>query len=171
MDNFNTQTHLRSAITSSLYYLLVYIPLILPLHIWKQAAVSLAAIWDSKALQYQSSDKYGLARFFYEKMILTFIFDALIFLAWPYLLYKVVIEMSGFDILGYAFDAGFGQGMKTLVYGLLGIYGSVIAIRLSKEAFFWAVDNLLSWVISVIRAIGGFCVNAWKLNLVIRRKD
>ena len=171
MESFNPQTHLRSAVVSSLYYLVVYIPIILPLNIWKQAAVSVAGVWESKALQYRGTDKYGLAKFLYEKMILTFIFDALIFLAWPFLLYQAFFEYSALDMLGYAFDAGFGQGMKALVYGLLGIYTSVISIRLIKEAFFWAVDNLLSWVISVIRAIGGFFVNAWKLNLVVRRKD
>ena len=170
MESINTQT-LRSATISALYYLLVYIPIILPLNIWNQAAIAISGIWESKTLNYQGSDKYGLAKFLYEKMILAFIFDAMIFLAWPFLLYQALFELHALDLLGHAFDAGFVQGMKALIYGLLGIYTSVISIRLFKEAFFWAIDNLLSWIISVIRAIGGFCVNAWKLNLVIRRKD
>ena len=172
MDQFNSQQHLRSAVFSSLYYLLVYIPLILPLQIWKQAAVGLAGIWESKSLEYHSVEKYGLAKFFYEKMILKFIFDAFIFLAWPYLLYELIVEQEFFSGLGSIFEyAGFMTGMKPLIGSLLGVYASVIVIRLSKEAFLWIIDNLLTWAISVIRAIGGFFVNAWKLNLVIRRKD
>jgi hypothetical protein len=171
-NEFNSDEHLKPAIKAAVYYLFIYIPILLPISIWKEAAVSLTNIWQSRSISFNSrTGKYPLWSLFY-KYVVTFVFDASILLAWPILIYQFIFEWSGFSMIGNMFEyMSFSAAIKTIISGGLAMYGSVIGIRLAKETLKFVLDNLVTWMLNVLHSIGQMLVNVWKFNVVIRRKE
>ena len=169
---FNKDKHLKPAIQAAVYYLFIYIPILLPLSIWKQAAVSLTSLWQTRSISFNSnSGNYPLWKLLYH-YLLTFVFDAAILLAWPLVLYQFIFELDGFDAIGVMFEyMPFFEAVKTLATTLIGMYACVIFIRLAKETLKFVVENLVSWMLDVIHGIGQMLVNVWKFNVVIRNKN
>ena len=169
---FNKDKHLKPAIQAAVYYLFIYIPILLPLSIWKQAAVSLTNLWQSRSISFNSnSGNYPLWKLLYN-YIITFVFDAAILLAWPLALYEFIFEMNGFDAIKGMFEyLPFLQAVKTFGITLISMYASVIFIRLAKETLKFVIENLVSWMLAVIHGIGQMLVNVWKFNVVIRYKN
>ncbi len=166
-NSFNREEHLVPSLKAAVYYLLIYIPLLLPLSIWKTAAVSLAKLWQTRSVSFESpSGKYPLWSMLYNYLI-TFVFDSAILLAWVFGLYQALFEFKGYEVFKYM---DFFPAMKTTLLGLLTIYTSVILLKLAKETLNFILDNLITWILDVIRSIGQMMVNIWKLNFVIRRK-
>jgi len=171
---FNSDKHLKPAIKAAVYYLFVYIPILLPLSIWKEAAVSLTGLWQTRSISFNSrSGKYPLWSLLYSYVV-NFVFDAAILLAWPFLLYQFIFEANGFSMIGDLFSSeyiSFVEAMKIIISGGLAMYGSVIAIRLAKETLKFVLENLVAWMLNVLHSIGQMLVNVWKFNIVIRRKE
>jgi len=166
-NSFKREEHLVPSLKAAVYYLLIYIPLLLPLSIWKTAAVSLAKLWQTRSVSFESpSGKYPLWSMLYNYLI-TFVFDSAILLAWVFGLYQALFEFKGYEVFKYM---DFFPAMKTTLLGLLTIYTSVILLKLAKETLNFILDNLITWILDVIRSIGQMMVNIWKLNFVIRRK-
>ena len=65
----------------------------------------------------------------------------------------------------------FFEAVKSFATALIGMYASVIFIRLAKESLKFVVENLVSWMLDVIHGIGQMLVNVWKFNVVIRNKN
>ena len=99
--------------------------------------------------------------------LVTFVFDSAILLAWALGLYQALFEIKGYEVFNYM---DFFPAMKTMLIGLLTIYTSVIFLKLAKESLNFILENLITWILDVIRSIGQMLVNIWKLNIVIRRK-
>tara|TARA_B110000503_G_C7022018_1_gene360219 strand:- start:6 stop:584 length:579 start_codon:yes stop_codon:yes gene_type:complete len=166
-DSFNREEHLVPSLKAAVYYLLVYIPLLLPLAIWKNAAVSLAKLWRTRSVSFENpTGKYPLWSMLYNYLV-TFVFDSAILLAWALGLYQALFEIKGYEVFNYM---DFFPAMKTMLIGLLTIYTSVIFLKLAKESLNFILENLITWILDVIRSIGQMLVNIWKLNIVIRRK-
>ena len=161
-EDFNSKKHLLNATLGSLYYLLLYIPFILPFKIWSKAATRVSLMWEEKKLMYnENNNKYPLFLFYFN-YIVNFLFDAAIFLAWP----------LGFIFATYSFidfsnnSAYIGWYLSVLLY----VYVSVLIIKLQKEILFFIINNLLTWLFDVIRNIGKLIKNGWLLNFVHRNK-
>ena len=169
---FNKDKHLKPAIQAAVYYLFIYIPILLPLSIWKQAAVSLTNLWQSRSISFNSnSGNYPLWKLLYHYLI-TFVFDAAILLAWPIYLYFFIFELDGFSAIKGMFQyLPFMVALRTFAFALLIMYGSVIVLRLAKETLKFVIENLVSWMLAVIHGIGQMLVNVWKFNVVIRHKN
>ena len=56
-EDFSFGSHALKALMAAGYYLLLYIPFILPYIIWGKAATRLALFWDSKSIAYNENDK------------------------------------------------------------------------------------------------------------------
>ena len=100
--DFDFNKHGLNALFAALYYVVVYIPFILPYHIWGKAATRLSLIWENRSLQYNERDKtYPLFAFYFIYLV-NFLIDAIIFLSWPigFLLtakaYMIDTEFDGF---------------------------------------------------------------------------
>ena len=169
---FNKDKHLKPAIQAAVYYLFIYIPILLPLSIWKQAAVSLTNLWQSRSISFNSnSGNYPLWKLLYHYLI-TFVFDAAILLIWPLALYFCIFELDGFSLIKGMFEyLPFMVAFRTLAIALISMYSSVIIVRLAKETLNFAIENLVSWMLNVIHGIGQMLVNIWKFNVVIRHKN
>lgn len=166
-NSFNREEHLVPSFKAAVYYLLVYIPILLPLSIWKTAAVALAKLWQTRSVSFENpTGKYPLWSMLY-KYLVTVVFDSAILLAWLIGLYASIFEVKAYEIFKYM---DFFPAMKTTLKGLLMIYTSVIMIKLAKETLNFILENLITWILDVIRSIGQMMVNIWKLNFVIRRK-
>jgi len=155
-NSFNREEHLVPSFKAAVYYLLVYIPILLPLSIWQTRSVSFE----------NPTGKYPLWSMLY-KYLVTVVFDSAILLAWLIGLYVSIFEFKAYEIFKYM---DFFPAMKTTLKGLLMIYTSVIMIKLAKETLNFILENLITWILDVIRSIGQMMVNIWKLNFVIRRK-
>lgn len=164
-EDFDFKNHFATAGLGALYYLFVYIPVILPFKIWGQAASRISLLWRDKSVLYSEGDKsYPLFTFYYNYLI-NFVFDALIFLAWP----------IGFVFSTYTFIDSFSSSMFVSLFigyliSLASNYLSVLLIRLGKETLFFALNNLLTWIIDVVKNIGKLIKNMWLLNFVIKKK-
>ena len=161
--DFDFNKHGLNALFAALYYVVVYIPFILPYHIWGKAATRLSLIWENRSLQYNERDKtYPLFAFYFIYLV-NFLIDAIIFLSWP----------IGFLLTAkaYMIDAEFDGFVEIFVIPLFVIYVSVISWKLMKEAFYFALNNLIVWFFEVIAEIGRFIKHMWRLNFVIKRKD
>ncbi|MDA1383034.1 MAG: hypothetical protein O3A22_03945 [Bacteroidetes bacterium] len=158
-NQFNRDEHLMPSIKAALYYLLVYIPILLPLSIWKDASVSLTNLWQTRSVSFDSSSgKYPLWSLLY-KYVITFVFDAAILLAWPYVLYQAIFEFEMFHNLGSQFEyLGFVGTMKYLIMTLLGMYTVVIFLRLAKEALNFVLGIIVTWIFDVISSLGKMMV-------------
>lgn len=162
-EDFNFNKHGLNALMAALYYVVVYIPFILPYHIWGKAATRLSLIWENRSLQYNEKDKaYPLFAFYFIYLV-NFLIDAVIFLAWP----------LGFLMTAktYMVDAEFSAPVENFLIPLFAIYVSVISFKLMKEVFYFALNNLIVWFFEVIAEIGRFIKHMWRLNFVIKRKD
>jgi hypothetical protein len=161
-EDFNFKKHFVKASLGALYYLFVYIPFILPYKIWGKAATRISLLWENKSIVYNETDKGYPLYLFYFNYIINFIFDALIFLAWPVgLIYATYAYIDAFDYMGF-FDG--------YVVSLFTYYFSVLAIRLAKETLFFVLNYLVIWLFDVIRNIGLLIKNLWLLNFVIKKK-
>ena len=151
---FNHDEHLVPSIKAAFYYLLVYIPILLPLSIWKDSSVSLTNLWQTRSVSFDSgSGKFPLWDLLY-KYIITFVFDAAILLAWPYMLYQAIFEVKLFNDLGSMFKAlGFLEATKNLAMAFLFMYTVVIFIRLAKEALNFVLGVVVTWVFDVISSL------------------
>ena len=160
---FDFNKHGLNALFAALYYVVVYIPFILPFHIWGKAATRLSLLWENRSLQYNENDKAYPLFAFYFIYIVNFLIDAIIFLSWP----------LGFLMIAktYMVDAEFSGFLEVFAIPLFAIYVSVITWKLIKEAFYFMLNNLIVWFFEVIAEIGRFIKNMWKLNFVIKRKD
>ena len=160
-EDFSFGSHALKALMAAGYYLLLYIPFILPYIIWGKAATRLALFWDSKSIAYNENDKIYPLHTFIVMYYIYFIFDAVIFLSWIlgllFALYSMTEEVSA--------------GLMVLI----GAYVSVIGIKAAKEAFYFILNHILvalwKWMLNVISAIGRFWIHVWGLNFVYRKKD
>ena len=160
-EDFSFGSHALKALMAAGYYLLLYIPFILPYIIWGKAATRLALFWDSKSIAYNENDKIYPLHTFIVMYYIYFIFDAVIFLSWIlgllFALYSMTEEVSA--------------GLMVLI----GAYVSVIGIKASKEVFYFILNHILvalwKWMLNVISAIGRFWIHVWGLNFVYRKKD
>ena len=162
--DFDFNQHGLSALYAAFYYVVLYIPFILPFHIWGKAATRLSMLWGTRSLQYNERDKTYPLFAFYFIYIVQFALDAVIFLSWP----------IGFLVTAktYMIDGEFnGPFIEMFIIPLFVIYISVISWKLLKEAFFFALNNLVVWFFEVIAEIGRFIKHMWRLNFVIKRKD
>ena len=160
-EDFSFGSHALKALMAAGYYLLLYIPFILPYIIWGKAATRLALFWDSKSIAYNENDKIYPLHTFIVMYYIYFIFDAVIFLSWIlgllFALYSMTEEVSA--------------GLMVLI----GAYVSVIGIKAAKEVFYFILNHILvalwKWMLNVISAIGRFWIHVWGLNFVYRKKD
>lgn len=160
-EDFSFGSHALKALMAAGYYLLLYIPFILPYIIWGKAATRLALVWESKSIAYNENDKTYPLHSFIVMYYIYFLFDALIFLSW----------VLGFLFAIYAMTEEVSAGVMVLI----GVYLSVIGIKAAKEVFYFILNHILvalwKWILNVISAIGRFCIHAWGLNFVYRKKD
>jgi hypothetical protein len=63
------------------------------------------------------------------------------------------------------------EGLMVLIV----VYLCVIGIKAAKEVFYFILNHILvalwKWILNVISAFGRFCIHAWGLNFVYRKKD
>ena len=160
-EDFSFGSHALKALMAAGYYLLLYIPFILPYIIWGKAATRLALVWDSKSIAYNENDKIYPLHTFIVMYYIYFIFDAVIFLSWILGLLFALFSMT--------------QEVSAGLMVLIGAYVSVIGIKAAKEVFYFILNHILvalwKWILNVISAIGRFCIHAWGLNFVYRKKD
>ncbi|MCF6184745.1 MAG: hypothetical protein L3J56_09015 [Bacteroidales bacterium] len=162
-EDFSFKNHFVKAALGALYYLFIYIPFILPFKIWGKAATRISLLWDNKSITYNEKEKEYPLYLFYFNYIINFIFDALIFLAWPIgLIYATYLYIDGFEYMKF-----FGGYVKNLFT----YYFSVLLIRLAKETLFFILNYLIIWLFEVIRNIGLLIKNLWLLNFVFRKKE
>jgi hypothetical protein len=162
-ESFNFQNHFVNALLGSLYYILAYIPFILPFIIWSKAATRISLIWERKTLRYDENNSAYPSFSFYFQYFVNFLFDASIFLSW----------FLGFLLYSYLFFIVGKAQTPFLDYYLIPLYityASVIMIRLSKESFFYILNVLLQWLLQVIINIGMLIKNMWLINFVYRKK-
>lgn len=160
-ENFSFSQHFVKALIGALYYLILYIPFILPYNIWGKAATRLSHVWESKSLAYDENNGTYPLHNFYLKYVVNFIFDALMFLIWPIgliITIKMRIDNEGMEIVD-------------VLIMLFTWYIYVIAIRVMKEIVFFILNTLVSWFLNVIKNMGQLIKNIWLLNFVIKRKD
>jgi hypothetical protein len=160
-ENFNFSQHFVKALIGALYYLILYIPFILPFNIWGKATTRLSHVWESKSLAYSEENGAYPLHNFYLKYVVNFIFDAAMFLVWPIglvMTIKARIDNEGMEI------------MDVLIM-LFTFYIYVVGIRVMKEVLFFILNTLISWFLDVIKNIGQLIKNVWLLNIVIKRKD
>ena len=160
-EDFSFGSHGLKALMAAGYYLLLYIPFILPYIIWGKAATRLSLFWDSKSIAYKENDKTSPLHSFIVMYCIYFLFDALIFLSWILGLLFALFSMT--------------QEVSAGLMVLIGAYVSVIGIKAAKEVFYFILNHILvalwKWILNVISAIGRFCIHAWGLNFVYRKKD
>ena len=160
-EDFSFGSHALKALMAAGYYLLLYIPFILPYIIWGKAATRLALFWDSKSIAYNENDKIYPLHTFIVMYYIYFIFDAVIFLAWILGLLFALFSMT--------------QEVSAGLMVLIGAYVSVIGIKAAKEVFYFILNHILvalwKWILNVISAIGRFWIHVWGLNFVYRKKD
>jgi len=161
--DFDFNKHGLNALFAALYYPVVYLPFILPFHVWSKAATRLSLIWENRSLQYNEKDKTYPLFAFYFIYIVNFLIDAVIFLTWP----------LGFLLITYIYtvEMEFEMFLESFLIPLFSIYVSVVTWKLIKEIFYFMLNNLIVWFFEVIAEIGRFIKNVWKLNIVIKRKD
>jgi len=163
-DDFNFGKHALNALIGALYYLIVYIPFILPFQIWGKAATRLSEIWESKTIVYGEGDKVYPLHSFYFTYVINFLLDAIIFLIW----------LLGFIYINYTFfidGKAKAPFVENYLVPLFMIYVSVIGLKAGKEIIHFILNNLVVWMLDVIVAIGRLIKNMWALNIVIKRKD
>ena len=160
-EDFSFGSHGLKALMAAGYYLLLYIPFILPYIIWGKAATRLALFWDSKSIAYNENDKIYPLHTFIVMYYIYFVFDAVIFLSWILGLLFALFSMT--------------QEVSAGLMVLIGAYVSVIGIKAAKEVFYFILNHILvalwKWILNVISAFGRFCIHAWGLNFVYRKKD
>ena len=160
-EDFSFGSHALKALMAAGYYLLLYIPFILPYIIWGKAATRLALVWDSKSIAYNENDKIYPLHTFIVMYYIYFIFDAVIFLSWILGLLFALFSMT--------------QEVSAGLMVLIGAYVSVIGIKAAKEVFYFILNHILvalwKWMLNVISAIGRFWIHVWGLNFVYRKKD
>ena len=162
-EDFNFKEHALSALLGAAYYLLVYIPFILPFTIWGKAATRLSKVWEEKSLGYDEAGKSYPLFSFYLVYLVDFFFDALILLTWPILgLYTLYEYIMDFDI---------ELIVEAFLIPIFIVYISALTFRAAKEVVFFILNTLISWVLDVIKNIGKLIKNIWLLNFVIKRKD
>ena len=160
-EDFSFGSHALKALMAAGYYLLLYIPFILPYIIWGKAATRLALVWDSKSIAYNENDKIYPLHTFIVMYYIYFIFDAVIFLSWILGLLFALFSMT--------------QEVSAGLMVLIGAYVSVIGIKAAKEVFYFILNHILvalwKWILNVISAIGRFWIHVCGLNFVYRKKD
>ena len=160
-EDFSFGSHALKALMAAGYYLLLYIPFILPYIIWGKAATRLALFWDSKSIAYNENDKIYPLHTFIVMYYIYFVFDAVIFLSWILGLLFALFSMT--------------QEVSAGLMVLIGAYVSVIGIKASKEVFYFILNHILvalwKWILNVVSAIGRFWIHVWGLNFVYRKKD
>jgi hypothetical protein len=160
-EDFSFGSHALKALMAAGYYLLLYIPFILPYIIWGKAATRLALFWDSKSIAYNENDKIYPLHTFIVMYYIYFIFDAVIFLSWILGLLFALFSMT--------------QEVSAGLMVLIGAYVSVIGIKAAKEVFYFILNHILvalwKWILNVVSAIGRFWIHVWGLNFVYRKKD
>ena len=160
-EDFSFGSHALKALMASGYYLLLYIPFILPYIIWGKAATRLSLFWDSKSIAYNENDKTYPLHSFIVMYYIYFLFDALIFLSW----------ILGFLFARYTMTQEVSEGLMVLIV----VYLCVIGIKAAREVFYFILNHILvalwKWILNVISAFGRFCIHAWGLNFVYRKKD
>jgi len=120
-------------------------------------------LWDNKSITYNEKEQGYPLYLFYFNYIINFVFDALVFLAWPIgLIYATYSYIDAFDNM--AFFGGY-------VVSLFTHYFSVLAIRLAKETLFFILNYLVIWLFEAIKNIGLLIKNMWLLNIVIKKKE
>jgi len=160
-EKFSFSQHFVKALIGVLYYLIVYIPFIMPFSIWGKATARLSHVWESKSIEYNEDNGTYPLHSFYLKYVVNFVFDAFMFLIWPIgliLTIKSRIDNESMEI-------------DEMLIMLFTFYFNVVLIRVSKEIVFFILNNLVSWFLNVIKNIGQLIKNAWLLNIVIKRKD
>jgi len=154
-EDFDFGKHFVNALLATLYYLFVFITFILPFKVWTKAATRISMMWESKTISYKEGDDVYPLFSFYFKYFTTFLFDAIIFISW---------------LLGLIFQIKVYHDFKGFLIGIFLTYVSVIVIRLSKEVWFYVINNLITWILKVFENIGKLIKNMWLLNFVYKNK-
>ena len=162
-EDFNFKQHALSALIGALYYLIAYIPFILPFVIWGKAATRVSKVWEEKSLGYNEEGKTYPLFSFYLIYIIDFLFDAIILLVWP--IYGLIILYT------YLMNFDIEYILQLLILPLFMAYVSVLSLRLMKEVLFFILNTLISWILDVIKNIGQLIKNMWLLNFVIKKKQ
>ena len=163
-EEFDFGKHALNALYGALYYLIVYIPFILPYNIWGKAATRISHIWENKSLVYKEGEKVYPVHSFYFMYLVNFLIDALIFLIWIF----------GFLFFSYVYFIKLkakGPIVETYLIPLFSVYTSVIWLKAGKEILHFFLNNMVVWFLDVIAAIGRFLKHMWGLNFVFRKKD
>tara|TARA_B100000482_G_C12591735_1_gene291804 strand:- start:932 stop:1450 length:519 start_codon:yes stop_codon:yes gene_type:complete len=160
IENFNFNKHFLNAILGSLYYVFVYIPFILPFKIWGQAAARISILWEKKSLGYDEKKSNYPLFIFYFKYVVDFVFDAAIFLAWPF----------GIIFSTYTYIDSTYFNFEDFILMLGGFYLSVLYTRFLKELLNFFLNYLVVWMLDVIKNIGLLIKNMWLLNFVFKNK-
>lgn len=162
-EDFDFKKHFVNALIGALYYIFVYIPIILPFKIWSKAATRISLLWEKKSLGYNENDSDYPVLYFYFIYLVNFLLDAVIFLIWPlgflFQTYQYFIE--------YEANQPF---FEAYVLVLLGIYLSVIYLKIVKEIIYYFLNTLLKWFIEVLTNVGKLIKNIWLLNFVYKKK-
>ena len=162
-EDFDFKKHFLNALLGALYYIFVYVPVILPFKIWGKAAARISLLWEKKSLGYNENDSTYPALYFYFVYLVNFLLDAVIFLIWP----------LGFLFQTYQYFIEYEAGLpffEAYVLVLLGIYLSVISLKIAKEIIYYFLNTLLKWFIEVLTNIGKLIKNMWLLNIVYKKK-
>jgi len=162
-EDFDFKKHFLNALLGALYYIFVYVPIILPFKIWGKAAARISLLWEKKSLGYNENDSTYPVLYFYFMYLVNFLIDAVIFLIWPlgflFQTYQYFIE--------YEANPPF---FEAYVLVLLGLYLSVISLKIVKEIIYYFLNTLLKWFIEVLTNIGKLIKNIWLLNFVYKKK-
>ena len=94
--------------------------------------------------------------------LVNFLLDAVIFLIWP----------LGFLFYTYQYfiESKANPPFLNYVIVLLGLYLSVISLKIVKEIIYYFLNTLLKWFIEVLTNIGKLIKNIWLLNFVYKKK-
>jgi len=163
-EDFDFGKHFVNALGGALYYLILYIPFILPFLIWGKAATRLSLIWQNKSVVYSENDKVYPVWSFYFFYVVNFLLDAAIFLSWP-----LGFLYTGYE---YAVDREFKSDfVEYFLIPLLTVYVSVISIKVFKETLYFVLNNLVMWILEVFVNIGKLIKNMWLLNFVFKKRE
>lgn len=162
-EDFDFKKHFVNALLGALYYVFVYILIFLPFKIWGKAATRISLLWERKSLEYSEETSDYPVLYFYFLYLVNFILDAIIFLIWPLgFLFQSYLYFIKFELQTPFFNS--------YILVLIGIYLSVIAIKIGKEILYFFLNVLLKWFIDVVINIGKLIKNAWLLNFIYKKK-
>lgn len=163
-EEFNFSKHALNALIGAAYYLLFYIPFMLPYLIWGKAATRINEVWVNKSIAYKEGEKIYPLHSFYFSYVIYFLIDAIIYLVW-------ILGFLGVSYMFLIEGKAKGPFVGGYIIPLVMVYTSVIWLKAIKEVVHFFLNNLIIWFLDVMAAIGRFLKHVWALNFVYRKKD